>query len=316
VLSERKRLGDLLRRVALALLVLLLAISTLSAFLRVSRAGIGCADWPACYGRALAAQQQGEPEPAVESALVPVARLAHRVAASASLLLILFLLAIALALKPRSPRAIATAVLLLALASALAVLGRWSSAARVPAVTIGNLVGGCIMIALAWQLARAPARGDAVQATPALRVAFGVAVVALLMQVALGGLASAGYAGLACPDLWSCEAHASSWRALDPFTEPKLAGAGQGSVDGALLQQVHRIGAVVVALFVLPLALVAWLRGVRARATVVVTLLLVQCALGAALVVWRLPLPLALAHNLASALLLAACLDLGIAPER
>jgi cytochrome c oxidase assembly protein subunit 15 len=296
--------------------VLLLAVSTLSAFLRVSRAGLGCADWPACYGQALAAQQRGEPAPAVESALVLLARVAHRVAASVALVLILLLLAVALALRPRSRRAVAVAALLLALAVALAVLGRWSSAPRLPAVTIGNLVGGFLTIALAWQLARAPAPSDLAQPTVAVRSLSAIAVAALLVQVALGGLVSAGVAGLACPELSSCDVQAASWRALDPFAEPTLAGGGIGNVDGALLQQAHRIGAVLVVLLVLPTALLAWQRGMRARAVVVVALLAVQGALGAALVVYRLPLPLALAHNLASALLLAACLDLALSPAR
>nr|HET7860720.1 COX15/CtaA family protein [Caldimonas sp.] len=313
-MSEPDRLARLLRRVALGLVVLLLAVSTLSAFLRVSRAGLGCADWPACYGRALVAQQRGEAAPA-EGEPVLIARLAHRVAASVALVLILLMLAIALAQRPRARSAVAMTALLLVLAVALAVLGRWSSAARIPAVTIGNLVGGFVMIALAWQLARAPSSADHGQPTTALRAAFAVAFGALLVQVALGGLVSAGYAGLACPDLRSCGAQAT-WRALDPFAEPNLAGAGSGNVDGALLQQAHRAGAVLVALLVAPLAVVAWRRGMRGRAATVLALLAVQGALGAALVVYRLPLPLALAHNLASAVLLAACLDLALPSRR
>jgi cytochrome c oxidase assembly protein subunit 15 len=180
-------------------------------------------------------------------------------------------------------------------------------------VTIGNLIGGFVMIALAWQLALAPAAADRRRGALALRAGFGVAVLALLLQIALGGLASAGYAGLACPDLWRCDASGASLRAFDPFLEPTLAGPGIGSVDGALLQRTHRLAAVLVALLVLPLALAAWRRGGRAGALVVLALL-AQGALGAGLVAFALPLPLALAHNAASAVLLAACLQLALPP--
>lgn len=313
-MTEAERARKLLRRLAIGCVVLLLAISMLSAFLRLTRAGLGCDDWPRCYGQALAAQQRGEAAAFAEQALVPVARLAHRIAASAALLVIVLMLWIALAIRPRVRLTVALAASLLALALALAVLGRWSSAARLPAVAIGNLAGGFLMIAVAWQLARAPASADRLQLPAALRFVFGVGGFLLLLQIAAGAIVSAGYAGMACPDLWTCDSHGLSWHALDPFVEPRLAGPGRGNPAGALLQQTHRIGAVIVALLLVPLALVAWRRGARLAPSIVLVLLAAEGALGAAIVLLGLPLSLALAHSLVAGILLAACLDLALAP--
>lgn len=312
-MTEAARLQKLLRGLAIGCLVLLLAISTLSAFLRLTRAGLGCDDWPQCYGQTLAAQQRGEGDTFVEQPLVLAARFAHRIAASAALLVIVLMLWIASSIRPRVRRAVVLAALLLVLAVMLAVLGRWSGAARVPAVAIGNLAGGLLMIALCWQLARAPGGADPIRRATALRVAFGAAACMLLLQIASGAMVSAGYGGRACPDLWTCDAHGLSWRALDPFVAPRLSGAGFGNPDGAVLQQVHRLGAVAVALLLAPLALAAWRLGARLEALLVLGLLVAQGALGASLVAFGLPLPLALIHSLVSGVLLAACLDLALA---
>ncbi|HEX7383311.1 MAG TPA: COX15/CtaA family protein, partial [Burkholderiaceae bacterium] len=129
----------------------------------------------------------------------------------------------------------------------------------------------------------------------------------VLMQAALGGLVSAGYAGLACPGL-ACDAHGVPWSALDPWREPVLGAAG--NVAGARLQLVHRAGALVVVALLVPLALLAWRARRRGAALALLGLLALQCALGVALVLGRLPLPAALAHNLAAVLLLLAVTEL------
>src|SRR3990167_8624626 len=91
--SAGKRLA-LLHRMAWICAVFVLVITSLSAFLRLSKAGLGCEPWPQCYGQELRAQQQGaEPAPAA-------ARLAHRVIASTALLLILVMVMTALASRP------------------------------------------------------------------------------------------------------------------------------------------------------------------------------------------------------------------------
>ena len=78
----------LVRRLALLLTVLVLVITSLSAYIRLSRAGLSCAEWPQCYGERLRQAQQGLAVTAGDSDAVAAARFAHRVVASAALLLI------------------------------------------------------------------------------------------------------------------------------------------------------------------------------------------------------------------------------------
>ena len=302
----------LLRRMALLCVALVLVITSLSAFLRLTQAGLGCADWPQCYGRALAAQQHGAPPAADEARATALARLAHRLVASAALLLIVVMAMTCLATRPAWWRAGRLALALLALALLLALLGRFSSGARVPAVAIGNLLGGFLMLALAWLLVRDTAPQAA--AAPPLRALARLGIVLLLVQIALGGLVSAGLAGRACAELLGCTTTGLPWQALDPWREPLLDAARPGHVAGALLQQVHRLGAVLVVGLLLPLGLVAWRRGPRRTGAVLLGLLALQLALGVGLVVHDLPLALALGHNLVAALLLATLFDLARTP--
>ncbi|MEO7007930.1 MAG: COX15/CtaA family protein [Caldimonas sp.] len=315
-MDDSTRRALLLRRMAWLCVVLVLAITSLSAFIRLTRAGLGCADWPACYGQALREQQQGRTPAAHDSAAVVAARIAHRVVASATLLLVAVMAMTCLGPRPRWWPEGRRALALLALALFLALLGRWSAAARVPAVTLGNLLAGFTMLALAWNLARNTGCAPRVRPSTGLRRWAMVAVAVLCVQIALGGLVSAGYAGLSCPDLAACDAQGVSWRALDPWHEPLLDTTHAGNPAGALLQQAHRLGALLLAALLLTLGGVALRRGPRAAGAALLALVAVQVALGSVLVVGALPLPVALGHNLVAGLLLAATLDLASPPLR
>lgn len=141
----------LIHRLAWLCAILVLAVTSLSAFIRLSRAGVGCTPWPQCYGQQ---HQASAVNWAVEKDNpVAQARQAHRVTASASLLLALALLVLArkggAALRPAARMAAGV----LALALWLAVLGVLTGASRLPAVTLGNLLGGLLMFALCVRLA-------------------------------------------------------------------------------------------------------------------------------------------------------------------
>jgi len=121
----------LLRRMAWICAVLVLAITSLSAYIRLSKAGLGCEPWPQCYGQQLRAQQQGEP-PLQADAATAGARLAHRVIASSALLLVLVMVMAAVASRPVLWPQGRLALGLLGLALFLAVLGRWTAHAAFP----------------------------------------------------------------------------------------------------------------------------------------------------------------------------------------
>ena len=300
----------LLSRMAWVCAVLVLLITSLSAFIRLSKAGLGCEPWPQCYGQVLRAQQQGA-APAEADTATATARLAHRVIASTALVLVLVMVMTALASRPALWPEGRVALWLLFLALFLAVLGRWTANARLPAVTLGNLLGGFAMFALSVRMALAARQVPSAADVPPLLTRWAWTGAAVLMaHVALGGLVSAGHAGLSCPDLAGCDVGAGSWRALNPWLEPSIDAAQPHHPAGALVHALHRAGALVVCAVLLPLAWLAWRSGRRRSAALLVGLLGVQGALGAGLVVLGLPLAVALAHNVTAALLLAVLLGL------
>ncbi|MBK6806764.1 MAG: hypothetical protein IPG84_18930 [Betaproteobacteria bacterium] len=179
----------LARRLALAATVLVFFVLVASAWLRHSAAGLGCADWPGCYAAIVDTVETPLPG-------TVLARLVHRFAASGALVLI-GLIAF-LALRPASdyPVERRLAWLALAVALALAALGIWTPGARVPAVAIGNLVGGFALFAsLAALSARLREQGPGV-AGSAIAL---VALVVVFAHAMLGGMIGAQFAVTACP---------------------------------------------------------------------------------------------------------------------
>lgn len=297
-----------LRRMALICALLVLAITSLSAFIRLSKAGLSCTDWPRCYGQNMRELQQGLPTTAGEGDATAAARLAHRLVASSALLLAVTMVMVCLAARPLLWREGRAALALLALALFLAVLGRWSSNARVPAVVIGNLLGGFAMLALCWRLARR----DGVPGAPWLRAWAGLGVALVACQVALGGLLSASYAATSCAGLVDCIAAAGGvpWNVLDPWREPVLASTPPHNASSALVLVAHRLSGLATVTVLLPLGLA--MLGLRrsGAGTLLIALLATQAGLGLLMAGNSESLALAMGHNIVAALLLAALLEL------
>lgn len=268
-----RRLSQL-RKLAWACALLVLAVTSLSAFIRLSRAGLGCEPWPQCY--ALRGTLDAQALVVLEAPPVVAARLAHRVVASATLLLVIAMLVLALARRPRLWPQGRLVLALLALALFLAVLGRMGGASRAPAVTLGNLLGGFAMFALACRLVQACGTRAASVASLRRWTLAGLALLAL--QIALGGAVSAG-----------------------PWAD---------RCDASILCQVHRLAALAVVGLLLPLGVAAWRRGERRLGAALAVLVLLQAGLGVAFLSSAQPLALALAHNVVGALLLATLVAL------
>lgn len=300
-----------LRRIALLCALLVLLIAGVSAFLRLSKAGLGCEPWPTCYGEALRALQRGAAvdDSAVQS--VALARLAHRVLASTALVLVLLLAFGHLSARPLRRDEARLSVLLVATALFLAGLGWLTASSRSPAVALGNLLGGFVMLALSWRLAAPPRDRDAADRGARPWVLLALACTAI--QVALGGLVSASYASLSCADTLDCLRLAASqgwpWSTLKPWREPMfdvVTTTPPINPAGALAQAVHRAGALVTGVAVL---LAAWQLGRQRRrraAAALLGLLMLQAAVGWWLVTGGVPLAAALLHNLLAALMCAA----------
>ncbi|MBL0090483.1 MAG: COX15/CtaA family protein [Ideonella sp.] len=289
--------------------VLMLATIALSAFMRLAQAGLGCEGWPACYGQALRALQAGAaaPAPALAPHGVAAARLGHRVVASLALVLVLAMVMITLRARPALQRERALSLALLGSALGLAVLGIVTPGARLPAVVVGNLLGGFAMLAISWRLAWP--RPTEPASAPRGNGIVVLCLVGLVLQIALGALVSGGHAALACQGLADCaratQASGWDWGVLNPWREPLLSAAPPFNAGGALLQWLHRL----LALLLLPglawVALACWRRGHGAAAAALLVLMLLQASLGPLLVAAGLPMAMVLAHNLVAALMLA-----------
>jgi cytochrome c oxidase assembly protein subunit 15 len=301
----------LLRILASVGAALMLVVIVSSAFLRLTQAGLSCADWPACYGRV-------DPN-AVATIGVLVARLAHRVAASAVGVALLAAVLIGATQRPWLRRQVGIAAAAFAIALYLAALGAQFPAAASeipsPAVILANLGGGFALLVLLWLLRLTTLPPLAAQTAPWLKLAATLALLAAFAQIALGALVSAKFAALACPAFPAC---GSDWPAgallesLDPFADRVLGPDGAIARPTALaaLHWAHRVGALLVFALGATVALPLLSAGGRARGlgVIVAALLVAQPALGAAIVLAGFPLALAVAHNAGAALLLAALL--------
>ncbi len=287
---------NLIRRLVSIALALVLIITLSSAFIRLSQSGLSCPDWPACYGA-----QAGTPAEALsEESPVFFARVLHRLAASVAGVLLLVIAVLGWR-RWRSDSRRAVAVVLVVLAALLAWLGKYTPS-TLPAVMLGNLLGGMALLGLLAWLRQSAAGGEAPQARPRLWILVAMALVAL--QIAVGGLIGARHAALACTGLPGCGGgfwpHGADWRAFDPF----LANDGLGDASRQALHLAHRLGALLLA------ALLAWigwrearLRGERLGIALLV-LIAVQIVLGAAMLLAGFPVALAVAHNAVASLVL------------
>ncbi|MCA0239429.1 MAG: COX15/CtaA family protein [Proteobacteria bacterium] len=277
-----------IRRLARVCVALMLATIVLSAYLRLSQAGA--------------------PPAAASGVAEGLARLAHRIVATVFLGLAVALLVISHrprpALRPEGPLALALLVLTLALAA----LGVVTRGATLPAVTLGNLLGGFVLLALSVRLAAPPTPPASTRPTLQLRRWAAVALLAVVLQAALGALISGAAAAQACGDWADCSriAGQAGWdaQALNPWLAPDAA-AAPGQPRGAWLHLLHRGGA---ALLLPLLAVVAWLAlrlGRRATGLAIGALLLLQALLGLWMTASGLPLAAVLLHNLIAAALLA-----------
>jgi cytochrome c oxidase assembly protein subunit 15 len=303
------RLRTLFSRMAFAAAALTFVVIIASAVMRHAQVGLACADWPACYGRIAAATTDGT------SFAVRIVRIAHRIAATGVLALVLGLLLIAWPQKPAWQREGALASAALLLAAALAVLGIVTPGARLPAVTLGNLLGGYLMLAVLAVAAVAATTRDATAQrarTPgALLHWLALAVLAVVFaQVALGGSIGAQYALTACPTLGKCPGFPfdefRTTAAFDPFRPLTI-------VDGrvvpppyaAAVYVIHRTLGLVVPVFALLLA-----RAVRKHdrrlSWLLAALALATPLAGVAAIAAVPSLPLTVVHNGCAALLVAA----------
>lgn len=307
--AERYAVERLLRGLATLGAALMLIVIVSSAYLRLAQAGLSCADWPACYGRMSAHDSSTVEAPE------RVARLVHRIAASAVGAVLLALVLIAAAQRPILKRQTAIAGVGMLVAAGLAMLGARAAATGavpLPAVTLANLSGGFALFALLWWLRLTTLPKQNGSALGWIRALAMLALGAAIAQILLGAMLSARFGALACPAFPACGVDAADRSLpslLNPFTELAVAnGAIVRPPALASLHLAHRLTAIVVLALVAMLVLAS--KGTNEHlgrsSAVVASLAVLQIALGAIAVLTALPLAIVVAHNLVAALLLAA----------
>jgi cytochrome c oxidase assembly protein subunit 15 len=317
------------RRLALAGVVLAFCVVVLGAWVRLSNAGLGCPDWPGCYGH-LTADDAAQNVDAVNQAFPQrpftyhkaIKEMVHRYFAGGLVLVILTLAALAIFNRRDPQQPVGLPIALVGLVFLQALLGMWTVTLLLkPLIVVLHLLGGLTTLALLGWLALAPQGDWSRPPAPArLKTLAAVGLIVLGLQIALGGWTSSNYAALACPDFPTCQN--SYWPQMDAKDAFVLwRGLGRDYEGGVLdhparvaIHFVHRLGALVTALV---LALVSFAairsgptRAARGAGIVLGVVLGCQLILGPMMVVHGLPLALATAHNAVAALLLLAIVAL------
>lgn len=320
------------QRVAAAAIVWCLIVVVLGAWVRLSDAGLGCPDWPGCYGQLLvpegdaAIQQANEayPERPVEIAKA-WKEVIHRIAAGTLGLLILWLAILGFKNRKQPGQPWKLPLLLVALVIFQAILGMWTVTLLLkPLIVTAHLAGGMTTLALLWWVwlrsQRRPGNANDVVAPwqqKSLRRWSVLALHVLVLQMLLGAWTSTNYAALACPDFPTCQ---QQWIPETDFSEAFTLWRGLGTnyefgvLDNrarVTIHFVHRLWAVVTVVIILMAAWVAWRRFGQTRAAVALaTACIVQVSIGISAVLLDLPLAVAAAHNAGAAMLLLATLYL------
>jgi heme a synthase len=324
-----------MRRVAFVAVLLAFGVVVLGAYVRLTVAGLGCPDWPGCYGHLTptsVALDQGK----------AWREMIHRYFAI-SLVGLTLILAVLAWLRRRSRKAgtgnagLPLALVIVGIIFIQALLGMLTVTWQVaPQIVTLHLLFGMTTLALLWwlwldlsaerpksappALGRSPhALGWAASNQVSRQLAF-IGLVALAVQIALGGWTSTNYAAIACPDFPTCQA--SWWPDMDFGHAFVLWHAPTVNYEGGVLGNTarvaihftHRLGALLASAALL-LAAIWILRGrslVRARfaAIAVLAALALQLTIGIAMVMKGFPLWLATAHNGGAALLLLAAVAL------
>ena len=294
----------------------------LGAYTRLVHAGLGCPDWPGCYGfltvprseTGLELAQGRFPDDPVEAFKAWV-EMVHRYVAGLLGLMILGIALFSLRWRKREPDyPVLLCFGLLALVTAQAIFGMWTVTLKLwPQVVTGHLLGGFATLSLLTLLClrlsgQFPALAG--QRVARLRRLAWVVMAVVIAQITLGGWTSTNYAAVACVDFPTCHGvwwpetdFASGFNVLQEIGPNYLGGQMDGPARTAI-HMTHRIGAVVTLFAVLLLAWQLLRFGLVRLAGLLSLALAMQIALGITNVLAHLPLAVAVAHNAFGAVLL------------
>jgi len=305
-------------------ILLALIVISLGAYTRLTHAGLGCPDWPGCYGlhdvpqtsEEILKAQAAFPDRPVEPQKA-WNEMIHRYFAGA--LGILILIITFLSIKNREVGTpILLPLLILGVVTFQAALGMWTVTMKLmPIVVMGHLLGGlttvCLLFLLYLRLKRFHIREGNTQLRRCAKFGF-IGIVILTAQIALGGWTSSNYAALVCTELPICQAgwenaltFENSFKLIPPERDTYEYGH-LGHASRVTIHVMHRFGAIVTAIYLLWLAFFIMRKAsspfFQQTSVGLITVLFCQIGLGVSNVWFSLPLGIAVAHNVAAACLM------------
>lgn len=300
-------------RLALLATLLALFVVLLGAYTRLTHAGLGCPDWPGCYGfisvpsndLQLAHAELYFPDTPVHAAK-GWSEMLHRYFAGALALLILLLAGQAWRRRRQAGQPLKLPLLLLGVVLAQATFGMWTVTLKLwPQVVTAHLLGGVATLGLLFLLTLRLSGAFAVrpQLPARLQRLAAIGLLLVTVQIALGGWVSANYAALACTDVPTCQgqwwpdADFANGFHLAQHIGPNYLGGKLDSEARTAIHLTHRVGALLVTLSLLSLAWQLKKSGLMGMAALLVTLLAMQISLGVSNVLFHLPLLTAIAHS-------------------
>lgn len=309
-------------RLAFFTCVLAFCVILVGAYVRLSDAGLGCPDWPGCYGQLLAPADQSAVDSSYSDRPLHSSKawkeMIHRYLAGSLGLAILLLAVVAWRNRKQEDQPLLLPSILLVLVIFQAALGMWTVTLLVkPAIVTAHLLGGLATLSLLWLLVLRlrPAMTNGPADPPDVnRSLVIISLIVVILQITLGGWTSTNYAAFGCSDFPTCYGD-QWWPAMD-FREAFVIwrGLGVNYEFGVLetdartaIHMTHRIGALITLIIVglLAINLVRRNSGSLQRLGMLLSaVLLLQISLGITNVLSHISLPVAVAHNGAAALLL------------
>ena len=294
-------------------------VIALGAWTRLVDAGLGCPDWPGCYG--FVVFPTNEAEIALAEARYPtfpydinkaIPEVVHRYFAAA--LGFLAIIMVYYSFKQNENKNIRRWTIgLLIFICCQGLFGYLTvSLLLLPIIVTAHLFGGFTTLTLFFLIFLMSGKFDILEkmAIPKLKTIAGIALIVLLFQIFLGVWTSTNYASLACADFPTCQgSYMPEMDFKNGFNLNQEAGPNYlyGLLDNpsrVAIHYSHRVSAILVTLVFLILISKLWFSNAAPLASTIGILLITQISLGIINVVYVLPLYVAIAHNLVAALLL------------
>jgi heme a synthase len=301
------------RRLSVAGAALAATVVVLGAWVRLTDAGLGCPDWPGCYGH-LYPQAEHNFSKALHEMI-------HRYFATTLGAIILGLLAWALWNRKARGQPLLAVALLFVLVCLQGALGALTVTLLLkPLIVTAHLLGGLCTLGILWWLSLNPEQRELSSREFGLRKFALLGLAALALQIALGGWTSSNYAAVACPDLPTCQQswwpHMDFrdafvlWRGLDiDYTGGVLANPARIAIHVT-----HRIGALTAGLILILVGATSFARGqsraLKVAGGLLVCAVLLQIGIGVSMVHFGMPLALADLHNAGAAVLVICTVTL------